>query len=222
LASLLFLRPACGRLAGWGAGHGTCSGSGQTVVPVNAEDRAGRHRCGTACTPRPSNTTAMAAAARAPSSPAPWSGSPSTGCPAGTVYRRTCGCGGQDHPATPRSRPALAGLHPLLRHRTHLPIRPPDFELDPVSTGRSAGRPQGGNRPWRLRFWRGRLPASGCCCGVDAPPAVDAVTAGGDEPVLTKPESGQLAGDGAAVDARVQLGPLNDPGRGRVRNVVWG
>jgi hypothetical protein len=57
---------------------------------------------------------------------------------------------------------------------------------------------------------------------VDAPPAVDAVTAGGDEPVLTKPESGQLAGEGSAVDAEVQLGPLNDPGRGRVRNVVWG
>jgi hypothetical protein len=33
-----------------------------------------------------------------------------------------------------------------------------------------------------------------------------AVTAGVDEPALTKPESGQVAGDGAAVDAEVQLG----------------
>jgi hypothetical protein len=68
-----------------------------------------------------------------------------------------------------------------------------------------------------------------------------AVTAGVDEPALTKPESGQVAGDGAAVDAEVQLGqfvgdpvgrplllpppgldPLNDPCRGRVRTVVWG
>jgi hypothetical protein len=68
-----------------------------------------------------------------------------------------------------------------------------------------------------------------------------AVTAGVDEPALTKPESGQVAGDGAAVGAEVQLGqfvgdpvgrplllpppgldPLNDPCRGRVRTVVWG
>jgi hypothetical protein len=40
-----------------------------------------------------------------------------------------------------------------------------------------------------------------------------AVTAGVDEPALTKPESGQVAGDGAAVDAEVQLGHfVGDPG----------
>ena len=68
-----------------------------------------------------------------------------------------------------------------------------------------------------------------------------AVTAGVDEPALTKPESGHVAGDGAAVDVEVQLGqfvpdqvgrplllpppgldPLNDPRKGRVRTVVWG
>lgn len=42
----------------------------------------------------------------------------------------------------PRSGPALAGLHPPLRHRTHLPLRPPDSELDPAPAPHSrAGRP---------------------------------------------------------------------------------
>ncbi|MFC7263327.1 transposase [Streptomyces lutosisoli] len=48
----------------------------------------------------------------APSSPAPWSGSPSTGCPAGAGHRRPCGCGGQDHPATPPIRTCSGGPTP--------------------------------------------------------------------------------------------------------------